>query len=266
MNNQVGIWAKTCIPCQTAKTVRHSKTIPAHVPIPDRKFDHIHVDIVGPLPPSQEFSHLFTVVDRTTRWTEAIPLKNTTVESFIQTLIGWISRFGIPSHKTSDRGSQFTSRLWLGIAKSLGYTLHHTTAYHPQENGMVERFHRNLKEALKARLFDNDWVLALPWVMLGIRTAPKEDLNCSAAEMVFGSTLIVPGEFVSPPQRQHNSLITKLVPKTTDFHGISKCSPIKALDTADFVFVRVDRHKMPLCRLYEGPFRVIGKGVKTFTL
>ena len=47
----------------------------------------------------------------------------------------------------------------------------------------VERFHRNLKEALKARLVDNDWVLALPWVMLGIRTAPKEDLNCSAAEM-----------------------------------------------------------------------------------
>ena len=98
-------------------------------------------------------------------------------DSCIQTLIGWISRFGIPSHITSDRGSQFTSRLWLGIAKSLGYTLHHTTAYHPQANGMVERFnrnlkealpgcwimigverfHRNLKEALKARLLDNDW-------------------------------------------------------------------------------------------------------------
>ena len=102
---------------------------------------------------------------------------------------------------------------------------------------MVERFHRNLKEALKARLRDNDWVLALSWVMLGIRTAPKEDLNCSAAEMVFGSTLIVFGEFVSPPQRQHNSLITKFVPKTTNCHGNYKYSPIKALDTADFNFV-----------------------------
>ena len=102
--------------------------------------------------------------------------------------------------------------------------------------------------------------------MLGIRTAPKEDLNCSAAELVFGSTLIIPGQFVSPPQRQHDSLITKFVPKTTDLHGNSKCSPIKALDTADFVFVRVDRHKIPLCRSYEGPFRVIGKGDKTFTI
>ena len=73
--------------------------------------------------------------------------------------------------------------------------------------------------------------------MLGIRTAPKEDLNYSATEMVFGSTLIVPGEYVSPPQRQHDSLITKFVPKATDFNGNSKCSLIKALDTADFVFV-----------------------------
>ena len=266
MNNQVGIWAKTCIPCQTARRVRHSKTIPAHIPIPDRKFDHIHVDIVGPLPPSQGLQYLFTVVDRTNTWAEAFPLKDTIAESCIQTLIGWISRFGIPSNITSDRGSQFTWRLLLGFAKSLGYTLHHTTAYHPQANGMAERFHRNLKEALKARLLDNDWVLALPWVMLGIRTAPKEDLNCSAAEMVFGSTLIVPGEFVSPPQRQHDSLITKFVPKTTDFHCNSKCSPIKALDTDDFVFVQVDRHKTPLCRPYEGPFRVIGKGDKTFTI
>ena len=183
IKEQIGTWAKTCIPCQTAKTIRHSKTTPAHIPIPDRKFDHIHVDIVGPLPPSQGFQYLFTVVDRTTRWAEAFSLKDTSADSCIQTLICWISRFGIPSHITSDRGSQFTSRLWLGIAKSLGYTRHHTTAYHPQANGTVERFHRNLKEALrpgcwimigverfhrnlkealKARLLDNDWGGEIP--------------------------------------------------------------------------------------------------------
>ena len=140
---------------------RHSKNIQAHIHIPDRKFDHIHVDIVGPLPPSQGFQYLFTVVDRTTRWAEAFSLKDTTAESCIQTLMGWISRFGIPSHITSDRGSKFTSRLWLGIAKSLGYTLHHTTTYHPQTNGMIEKFHTNLKEALNARILDNGWVLYL---------------------------------------------------------------------------------------------------------
>ena len=56
LKKQIGTWAKTCIPCQTAKTIRHSKTTPAHIPIPETKFDLIHVDIVGPLPPSQGFS------------------------------------------------------------------------------------------------------------------------------------------------------------------------------------------------------------------
>ena len=131
---------------------------------------------------------------------------------------------------------------------------------------MVERFHRNLKEVLKARLLDNDWVQALPWVMLGIRSAPKEDLNCSAAEMVFGSTLTVPGEFISPTHRQRDAPTTKFLPTNTEFHGNSKCAPFKALDTAAFVFVRVDRYKTPLCKPYEGPFRVIRKGDKTSTI
>ena len=82
---------------------------------------------------------------------------------------------------------------------------------------MVERFHRNLKEALKARWLDNDWVLALPWFMLWIRTAPKEDLNCSAAEMVFGSTLTVPGEFISPTHRQHDVPIPNFFPPIPNF-------------------------------------------------
>ena len=122
MNNEVGIWAKTCIHCQIAKTIRYSKT---HIPIPERKFDQIHVDIVGPLPLCQGLQYYFTVVDRTTRLVEAFPIKDTTAERCMQALMGWISRFGIPSHITSDRKSQFKSRLWLGNAKSLGYTLHH---------------------------------------------------------------------------------------------------------------------------------------------
>ena len=102
--------------------------------------------------------------------------------------------------------------------------------------------------------------------MLGIRTAPKEDLNCSAVEMVFRSTLTVPGEFISPSHRQHDAPTTKFFPTNTKFHGNSKCAPIKPLDTAAFVFVRVDRHKTPPCRPYERPFRVIRKGDKTFTI
>jgi transposase InsO family protein len=67
----------------------------------------------------------------------------------------------------------------------LGITIKLTTAYHPQVNGLLERFHRQLKAALRARLVDGDWEQLLPWVLLGLRAVPKEDFNVSATELAF---------------------------------------------------------------------------------
>ena len=64
---------------------------------------------------------------------------------------------------------------------------------------LVERFHRHLKSALRARLTGPNWIDELPWVLLGIRTAPKEDLHTSSAELVYGAPLTVPGDFVASP-------------------------------------------------------------------
>jgi hypothetical protein len=64
----------------------------------------------------------------------------------------------------------------------LGVSPKMTTAFHLQSNGVVEMFHRRLKNALHARLAAADWPLHLPWVMLGLRAAPREDSGISAAE------------------------------------------------------------------------------------
>ena len=69
-------------------------------------------------------------------------------------------------------------------------------AYHPQANGLVERFHRHLKSALRARLKGPRWIYELPWVLLVIRTSPKEDIRFSLAELVYGAPLTVPGQFL----------------------------------------------------------------------
>ena len=70
-----------------------------------------------------------------------------------------------------------------------------TTAYHPIANGLVERFHRQLKGALKASPDPTNWVDMLPMVLLGIRTSLKQDLKGSTAELVYGTTLRLPGDF-----------------------------------------------------------------------
>ena len=196
LRKEVSKWAKECTDCQASKVQKHTKAPIEKISVPEKRFSHVHVDLVGPLPPSQGFTHLFTIIDRTTRWPEAIPLKDTSTTECGRALINhWIARFGIPIDITSDRGPQFTSALWREMAEQLGTNLHHTTAYHPQSNGLIERFHRSLKSALKARLQSPNWLDDLGWVLLGLRTAPKEDLETSVAELVYGEPLRVPGEF-----------------------------------------------------------------------
>jgi hypothetical protein len=85
---------------------------------------------------------------------------------------GWISRYGVPAQLTSDRGTQFTSAIWDALCQQLSIQHQPTTAFHPQANGMVERCHRRLKDALRAGLAGPDWPLHLPWVLMGLRAAP----------------------------------------------------------------------------------------------
>ncbi|XP_066940946.1 uncharacterized protein [Macrobrachium rosenbergii] len=101
---------------------------------------HIHVDIVGPLPPSKGYKYLFTITDRNTRWPEAIPIRQQMVESCVKALTDWVSRYSIPQFITSDRGVNFISVLWNEPANSLGTKIMHTTAYNPEANGINESY------------------------------------------------------------------------------------------------------------------------------
>ncbi|KRZ18010.1 Transposon Ty3-G Gag-Pol polyprotein [Trichinella zimbabwensis] len=86
----------------------------------------------GPLPLCRGHTHLFIIMDRFTRWPEAIPLSDTSSMSCAWAFIAhWIARYGIPINISSDRGAQF-SALWTALAQLIGIRLHRTTAYHPQ--------------------------------------------------------------------------------------------------------------------------------------
>ena len=70
-----------------------------------------------------------------------------------------------------------------------------TTSYHPIANGLIERFHCQLKASLKCSSDSAKWTDSLPLALLGIRTALKDDLQCTTVELVYGITLCLPGEF-----------------------------------------------------------------------
>ncbi|KAJ8911439.1 hypothetical protein NQ315_005752 [Exocentrus adspersus] len=149
-----------------------------------------------------------------------------------------------------------------------------TSPYHPQANGMVERLHRQLKAAIKCHK-DNNWVEKLPLILLGVRTAIKEDLESTAAEMVFGSTIRLPGEFFSNCKQKDgtseyvNKLrehIRNVKPTPGTRHRTNKVFISKDLYSSPYVFLRNDAGKKGLELPYDGPYKVLDRDAKTFDI
>nr|VZI14759.1 unnamed protein product [Spirometra erinaceieuropaei] len=267
MKKDVKAWARSCLSCQLNNLQRHKKSPPGTFPSPDARFSHVHLDVVGPLPPSSGFTHLLTCVDRYTRSAEAIPLPNVQAETIVKAFVSrWIAMFGAPSTVTTDRVAQFESALFQTLLNFLGCTRIRTTAYHPAANGMVERFHRQLKTALRAVEDPGNWSDNLPLVSRDIR----------AAELVFGTTLPLPGEMITPTSRGADETPDNLLHRLRQF--MRSLSPVpprasmtesyveKDLDKCTHVLVRYDRVRQPLESPYEGPFRVLARNTETFRI
>ena len=151
-----------------------------------------------------------------------------------------------------------------------------TTSYHPIANGLIERFHRQLKASLKCSSNAVKWTDTLPLVLLGIHTTVKGDLQCTTAELVYGTTLRLPGEFFDNTNNSCDdpaSYVTKLKasmsrvkppPVRTQLQDKTHVS--NYLSDCTHVFVRNDKVKKPLQPPYTGPFKVLKRDKKHFTL
>jgi cleavage and polyadenylation specificity factor subunit 1 len=152
-----------------------------------------------------------------------------------------------------------------------GIQLSQTTAHHPVANGLVERFHRTLKAAIMCHA-DQQWTEALPLVLLGIRTAFKDDLQASVAELVYGDSLRIPRKLLIPTAdpvdpahlttelRQH---MARVRPVPAAWHTSPATFVHSEFKRCTHVFLRQDTKRRALEPPYSGPYNVLSRREKT---
>lgn len=279
MNKDITQWTRTCVSCQKAKVVKHNSSATQSIPPASSKFSEIHLDLVGPLPINKNNRYLLTIIDRFSRWTEAIPLHDITAETVADAFIlNWIARFGVPQTVTTDRGPQFESCLWKELMHRLGSIKIRTTSYHPQSNGLIERFHRRLKDALRAHadIDPHNWINKLPFILLSARTALRDDGQHSPAQTVYGCNLILPSDLIAPVNSSdyhtNSSTYTQHLTEYMDVMPPAITRPPKLhfqldknLNASSHVFVR-NNTKQGLQPNYHGPYKILRRFDKYFII
>jgi transposase InsO family protein len=219
---------------------------------------------VDPLQYSNNFNYIFTIIDRSSKWMEAIPLSYKSVVACAKALtFSWISHFGVPERITSNHGPQFTSNLWVKLCEMLHIFHKQTTAYHPELNGAVERLHRHLKDALFTRTAAATWSKELPFVLLGLRAQPLEDTGLSPAKAVFGAPIVLPNEFLQNEEMSVDAII-KNFSKT--FHVPAVSLPRHNSSAQLLSELPAELLSALLQPRYNSPYAVLRRGPRSFTI
>lgn len=180
-----------CLICQQQKNYGPKKASLLSLPEPGPG-EFVCIDIVGPLRLSGNFKYLLTMIDNYSKWVEVSPLSSIDANSVANTFIkAWIYRWGPPVTLHSDRGTQFESSLMAAVCEILGIRKSRTTAWHPEGNGALERFHRSLKDRL--RCAQRNWIDALDEVLFEFRATPNE--NGSPFQRLLGFDVNIPSDW-----------------------------------------------------------------------
>ncbi|KAG9508436.1 Ty3b-i, partial [Fragariocoptes setiger] len=190
MAKDVSKYVQSCKTCQEHKVPKGPP--PGHLhPIPvSRLFEQVHIDIIGPInvPSCISSRYIVTAIDAFSRYGFAKAKQQVKTEDCLEFIEEIIALHGTPERVVSDQGVQFTSNKWLGRMKDFGIKHQFTTAYHPQSNGMDERFNATLVKILRAYVSQHQtrWDEHLKWAIFVYNTSYQDSIKYSPYEVMYG--------------------------------------------------------------------------------
>ena len=187
-------YCRSCDICQrTTPKGRTSKVPLGQMPLIDRPFKRVAVDLIGPIAPTTDRGnrYILTMVDYATCYPEASALKSIETEAVAEALVTMFTRVGVTEEVLSDQGTQFMSGVMKEVGRLLSISQLHSTVYHPMCNGLVERFNGTLKAMLRRMCSEKpkDWDRYLAALLFAYREVPQESLNFSPFELLYGRSV-----------------------------------------------------------------------------
>ncbi|CAA7268135.1 unnamed protein product [Cyclocybe aegerita] len=177
-------YVNSCVICNRVKPRHHQPYgLLKQLPVPERPWNSISMDLIEKLPPSAGFTDILVIVDRLTKQAVFMPTHSnlTAVKLAELFVLNVFSKHGVPSHVTSDRGSEFVSHFFRGLGKALDIELHFTSGYHPEGDGQTERTNQTLEQYLRTycNYQQDNWVTLLPLAEFAYNNAPHDATGVS---------------------------------------------------------------------------------------
>ena len=200
----------------------HTKSGLQQIPAFDEPFSRIIIDCVGPLPKTKSGNeYLWTTMCVSTRFPEAIPLWNIKTKTIVKALVKFYTSVGLPKSVQSDQGLKFMSGVFQQVMHELGIKHYRLSAYHPESQGALERFHQILKNMIRLYCFDTekDWVEGIHLLLFAVRESVQESLGFSPFELVFGHTVRGPLKLLKEEFLSQKDTPLNLLQYVSDFRS-----------------------------------------------
>nr|XP_033936295.1 uncharacterized protein K02A2.6-like [Pseudochaenichthys georgianus] len=189
LRREVTQFCRSCPQCQITSARTPSRAPLQPLPIIGTPFERLGMDIVGPVERSKGGNrYMLVITDYATKYPEVFPLKSIKAKSVAFCLVQFFSRVGFPHEILTDQGTNFMSTLLKQVYHLLGIRSLRTTPYHPQTDGLTERFNQTLKQMLRKFVNNSgtDWDQWLPYLLFAYREVPQASTGFSPFELLYG--------------------------------------------------------------------------------
>lgn len=280
MPNDVAKFVKSCSKCQVTKVRPKNKEQLVLTSTPQKPFDILVIDTIGPLTMSTQGSkYAVTMICDLSKYLVIAPTQNKEASSVAKAIFkNFVLIYGLMKEIRTDRGTEYLNELVGELCKLLRANHETSTSYHPQTVGTVERSHRTLNEFIRSYISDqmDQWETYAGYFAFCYNITNHSSLNhvYSPFELVFGKKANLPTDLLNgridpiydfdnfvkeakyrlqTAHVQAKSLVEKVKIRNKEYYDKS-AKPL-IINIGDKILVKrepYDKHG----RVYDGPFTV----------